>query len=80
MERIPCNILVAPGHSAYCSIPNYYDSSLQVSYVYHVQCNLSKTNQVNLNRYGNIIYSSPALIRPSILQLKSGLIRGVATL
>ena len=34
LERIPCNILVAPGHSAYCSIPNYDDSSLQVSYVY----------------------------------------------
>ena len=44
LERIPCNILVAPGHSAYCSIPNYDDSSLQVSYLYCIQCNLSNTN------------------------------------
>lgn len=35
LERIPCNILVAPGHSAYCSIPNYYDSSLQAIREFH---------------------------------------------
>lgn len=35
LERIPCHILVAPGHRAYYSVPSLDDSSLQAIREFH---------------------------------------------